>query len=130
MPPQFYALLLSALLGLIYLSVHGLYMRRSVGFRPGNSNRDNDPPLDLEAQRSKRAFVNYLESWPVFIAISTALAVAEITNLVLTVATAVWLLARAAYLPAYILGFGRTRSLIWVISIAALFVLLLAAWIG
>lgn len=129
MPPQFHALLLSALLGLVYLSVHGVTMRRSVGFRPDNANRDNDPPLDLSADRAKRAFANYRETWPVFLAISVAVALTGRSTPVIDLASGLWLGARALYLPAYLAGFGQARSLLWVISLAALVVMLIAAWL-
>lgn len=83
-------------------------------------NRDNPPDPSVIAGRLERAKDNLREALPIFLALALlALIKGGATS------TAIWgagifLLARIAYVPAYLSGLPLLRSLIWLVSIAGL----------
>nr|WP_316656696.1 MAPEG family protein [uncultured Gellertiella sp.] len=125
MAPEITVLLWSIVLAFVYLVIHGQIMRMQVGFRPDNSNRDHDPEPNLYSGRAMRALRNFLETYPVFIALVVVLALTHRSTGLTGWGAWIWLAARTLYLPAYIFGFGRSRSAIWMISLAGLGLMLI-----
>ena len=128
MTPELNVLLLSVLLAFVYLMTHASLLRRQIGFAKGNERRDSDPEPDLLAGRGIRAFRNFLETYPLFIALVVAISHTGHSSALTEWGAWIWLIARAAYLPAYIGGLGRPRSAIWGVSLIGLALMLIGAY--
>jgi uncharacterized MAPEG superfamily protein len=120
MAAELNVLLWSTVLAFVYLAVHGQLLRRQIGYAPENESRDNDPEPDLMAGRGIRAFRNLLETYPIFIALVVVTVLGERSSSLTQWGAWIWLIARAVYLPAYIIGLGRPRSAIWAVSMLGL----------
>ena len=97
----------------------GLDLRGIVG------NRDNPPALSTLAGRLERAKNNMLEALPLFLGIALlAVAKGREAGLVANAAS-VFLVARIAYIPAYVSGIPMLRSAAWLVGVASLLVM---AW--
>lgn len=127
MAAELTVLLWSTFLAFVYLGVHGYLLRRQIGYGAENANRDNDPAPDLLAGRGMRAFRNFIETYPVFIALTVVVVLADRSSALTVWGAWIWLVARAVYLPAYIIGVGRPRSAIWTVSLGGLALMFLGA---
>jgi uncharacterized MAPEG superfamily protein len=88
-------------------------------------DRDNAPPLSVIAGRLERAKDNMLEALPLFLGIALlAVAKGREAGLVANAAS-LFLVARIAYVPAYVSGVPMLRSAIWLVGVGSLFVM---AW--
>lgn len=97
----------------------GLDLRGIVG------NRDKPPALSTLAGRLERAKNNMLEALPLFLGIALlAVAKGREAGLVANAAS-VFLVARIAYVPAYVSGIPMLRSTAWLVGVASLLVM---AW--
>ena len=92
----------------------GLDLRGIVG------NRDNPPKLSVIAGRLNRAKNNMLESLPIFLALALLALVKGGDTGAVTRAASIFLIARVAYVPAYVSGIPMLRSLVWLVSVASL----------
>ena len=93
------------------------------------SARDRDPsrPMSDRTARLGRAFNNHFEGLILF---TIAVGVIQMSgqNSTFTAACAwAYLLARVAYVPAYAFGLRPHRSIIWMVSLVAIVLMLLAA---
>ncbi|MEZ5728482.1 MAG: MAPEG family protein [Burkholderiaceae bacterium] len=86
-------------------------------------NRDAPPDETLIAARLDRAKNNMLESLPVFLALALLAMIKGRETGVITQAALVFLVARAAYVPAYVSGIPGLRSAIWLVGVASLVVM-------
>lgn len=86
-------------------------------------NRDAPPDETLIAGRLDRAKNNMLESLPVFLALALLAMIKGRETGVITQAALVFLVARAAYVPAYVSGIPGLRSAIWLVGVAGLVVM-------
>lgn len=127
MAPESTILLWSVALAMVYLMTHGALMRLQIGLPLHNANRDHDPEPSLYSGRAIRAFRNFLETYPMFIALVVVIAMTQTSSPISVWGGWIWFSARVLYLPAYILGFGRTRSLIWVTSLVGLGLMFIGA---
>lgn len=80
-------------------------------------------------QRLARALRNLLETFPLFAAVALALAVTGRTGGMAALGAQIYVWARTAYLPLYVLGVPVARTLAWVASMAGI-VMMLAALLG
>jgi len=72
------------------------------------------------AGRAARALRNFQETYPAFVALALALAIAGRTGGSGETGAWLWLIARIVYLPLYLLGIPYLRSLCWCVSILGL----------
>ena len=81
------------------------------------SSRDEEIKTSIYLERSKRAFTNLLETFPIFIILLFLSIIKQVdfTNLGL-----LWLLLRLIYIPSYILGLKYIRTLVWMLSFVIL----------
>ncbi len=79
--------------------------------------------------RATRALANYVENLTPFIAVALALIVTQRTGGAGVPGATIWILARAIYIPVYLLGIKYARTAIWAISIVGL-VMMLSRLIG
>lgn len=90
-------------------------------------NRDAAAPdTGVAGQRADRAVRNILETYPVFAASALAVVVAGGSSGLSEAGAIIYVVARALYLPAYILPLGPIRSLIWGASMAGIALVLIA----
>ncbi|HSM99953.1 MAG TPA: MAPEG family protein [Rudaea sp.] len=83
-------------------------------------NRDNLPELSVIAGRLDRAKNNMLESLPIFLALALLALVKGSDTGAVTRAASIFLIARVAYVPAYVSGIPMLRSLVWLVAVASL----------
>lgn len=91
---------------------------RGVYFNAGP--RDDPKPLGRIAARAERAFANFKETWPIFIALALGLAVTGRSGGMAADGAWIWLFARIVYLPLYVLGVPYVRTLCFAVACAGL----------
>lgn len=113
-----------ALLSCFLIIVHifcpmfiGLFTTKDVSINYLFSSRDEEIKPSIYLERSKRAFTNLLETFPIFIILFflSMIKQVDVTNLGLF-----WLLFRLIYIPSYIFGLKYIRTLVWMISFVIL----------
>ena len=78
--------------------------------------RDEEPPLSLVGGRAARALANMHEALPVFLAIALLHVARASDDSIATSGAALFVVARAVYVPAYLVGWPGVRSTIWIVS--------------
>ncbi len=91
---------------------------RGVYFNAGP--RDDPNPLGRIAARAERAFANFKETWPIFLALALGLAITGRSGGPAATGAWVWLGARIAYLPLYVLGVPYVRSVAFGVAVVGL----------
>ncbi len=120
----------SVVLLIVYIVLQATTMTASVGMEYNASNRDaGREPRGVAAPRAKRALANYLETYPAFIALALALAITGKSGGAGATGAILWIVARALYLPIYVIGIPYIRTLAWAVSIVGL-VMMLARLMG
>ena len=113
-----------ALLACLLIIVHifcpmfiGLLTTKDVSINYLFSSRDEEIKPSIYLERSKRAFTNLLETFPIFIILFflSMIKQVDVTNLGLF-----WLLFRLIYIPSYIFGLKYIRTFVWMISFVIL----------
>lgn len=113
-------LIWSTLIGFLHISAQSMTLRMQERGKPYDANRDHEPALGLRAGRAARAFRNFLETYPLFIALVAASHLAGTADQATAWGAAAYLAGRVAYLPLYIAGIGPLRSLAWGVSLVGL----------
>ena len=113
-----------ALLTCLLIIVHifcpmfiGLFTTKDVSIDYLFSSRDEEIKASIYLERSKRAFTNFLETFPIFVILFflSMIKQVDIANLSLF-----WLLLRLIYIPSYVLGLKYIRTLVWMPSFIVL----------
>ena len=113
-----------ALLTCLLIIVHifcpmfiGLFTTKDVSIDYLFSSRDEEIKPSIYLERSKRAFTNFLETFPIFVILFflSMIKQVDIANLSLF-----WLLLRLIYIPSYVLGLKYIRTLVWIPSFVIL----------
>lgn len=81
---------------------------------------DNPGPVPAIAERYERARVNFHENFVIFVALALALEMTGNAGKLGVAAAALWLAARAIYLPLYAAGTPKIRTLVWSASMLGL----------
>lgn len=114
-------ILLALALYYTYLFVPALMLFGRVGLGAYMGSRDNDPTPTILQDRAKRAHRNYLENLPVFAALALLAMIAPETDTNLaTFGAAIFVIARAVYLPLYVMAVPAIRSATWIASLVGL----------
>ena len=113
----------------VYAAVLGIFMvilppslaYSRKGYRQWNAG-PRDTPFDMgpHADRARRAFANFMETYAFFAVFVVALALAHKSSAVSVGAAWVYLIARIVYIPLYLFGVKGIRSLVWAISLAGI----------
>ena len=114
-------LLASSILGLIQLmlAASGNVMQRGLAW--DLSARDKKmPDLTGVAGRLERAFKNFMETFPFFIAAIFLVQSTTLGNSLSATGAQVYFYSRVLYIPLYALGIPFVRSLVWTISMIGL----------
>jgi uncharacterized MAPEG superfamily protein len=121
---------LSAALWLVHVLVQATVGNVELPFGYLFTSRDKPAAAtSLLFGRATRALANYVENLTPFVAVALALIVTQRTGGAGAVGATIWILARIAYLPIYVLGIIYVRTLVWGISIIGL-VMMLGRLIG
>ena len=89
-------------------------------------NRDKLPEMSVVAGRLDRAKDNMLEALPLFLGLALLALVKGGDTSEVTGAAAIFLIARAVYVPAYVSGVPMLRSLVWLAGVASLVMMALS----
>jgi uncharacterized MAPEG superfamily protein len=120
----------SVILCFVHIVLQATTATMNFGIGYNLSPRDTaKEPRGLVASRLGRALKNYLETYPIFVALALALAVTGNTGGIGATGALVWIVARVIYLPVYASGIPGVRTLLWVISMVGL-VMMLARLMG
>ena len=104
--------------GLLQVFVAAGFATAQRGLKWNASNRDGETkPLTGAAARAVRANANFLETFPFFAAAVLGVVLAAKANARTTLGCEVYLGARLAYLPIYLLGIPYLRTLVYGVSI-------------
>lgn len=100
--------------------------RRQQGMVWAGGSRDEPRPVTGVAARLERAFSNYRETFPFFAAAALAACVAGKAQGLCLYGAALYVAARAVYLPLYASGVRNWRSAAWFLSFIGLILMLIA----
>ncbi|MCB1483113.1 MAG: MAPEG family protein [Rhodobiaceae bacterium] len=120
-------LVAACFLAFIQIGLYSFFAIRQWGAVYAAGPRDAGLELTGVPARLKRAYVNMLETLPIF---AIGVLVAHVTGKAddtTAMASQVYLAARIAYVPAYGFGFKWGRSVIWGVALIAILVILFEA---
>lgn len=117
----------SVVLGLVQIALAATCSVGQRGLGWAASARDEvKPPLSGIGGRLDRARANFLETFPLFVAVVLAAHLLQRHDNMTVLGAQLYFWARLAYVPAYVAGIPYLRTLIWAASIVGI-VLVLAA---
>jgi len=120
-------LMWSVVLGLVQVALAAACMVGQRGLGWTASPRDEvKPPLGGIGGRLDRARANFLETFPLFVAVVLAAHLLQRHDHLTVLGAQLYFWARLAYVPVYAAGIPYLRTLLWAASIAGI-VLVLAA---
>lgn len=119
--PILVLLALSVALLVFHISLQGMLATRELGSQWNAGPRDDArEPVGKLAGRAARASANYRETYPGFVALALALAVAGDPSGWGLVGAWLWFVARLVYIPLYLAGIPYIRSLVWLVALVGL----------
>jgi len=119
--PILMLLALSVALLVFHISLQGMLATRELGSQWNAGPRDDArEPAGKLAGRAARASANYRETYPGFVALALALAVAGDPSGWGLVGAWLWFVARLVYIPLYLAGIPYIRSLVWLVALIGL----------
>lgn len=119
--PILVLLALSVALLVFHISLQGMLATRELGSQWNAGPRDDaHEPVGKLAGRAARASANYRETYPGFVALALALAIAGDPSGWGLVGAWLWFVARLVYIPLYLAGIPYIRSLVWLVALAGL----------
>lgn len=114
-------------LGLVQLVLDAALMTQQRGLKWNTGARDGDPAaLTGAAARIRRAFRNFLETFPFFAAAVLAVVATGRTSADTALGAQLYFWARVAYVPLYAAGIPYVRTLAWAVSLWGLIKVLAA----
>jgi len=127
--PELTALALAGLLQAIQIALFAVAANLDVGPGHAMSARDRPPsrPMAERTGRIQRAMNNHFEGLILFTLAVVVVTFTKISTPFTTACSWVYLAARVAYVPAYVLGWRPGRSLVWAAGWLASVLMLLAA---
>lgn len=116
---------LSGVLVIVQMLLASVPRMLTFGFGWASGPRDATPGVVSErAGRADRAYRNLMETFPVFAAGAVAVVVADAAGAGTALGAWLYLLARVAYVPAYIFHVPLLRTLLWAVSIVGIVLVL------
>jgi uncharacterized MAPEG superfamily protein len=113
---EFTLLIWSTVLCGAYISTQALLYRIQHGFIYSATSRDNEPPPNMRTARGNKALRNFLETYPVFIALAVAIELSGRAEPLTQWGAHIWFWSRWVYLPLYVLGVPYLRTLVWCVA--------------
>lgn len=119
--PILVLLALSVALLVFHISLQGMLATKELGSEWNAGPRDDArEPAGKLAGRAARASANYRETYPGFVALALAVALAGDPSGWGLVGGWLWFIARLVYIPLYLAGIPYIRSLVWLVALAGL----------
>lgn len=115
-------LVCSGLLGLVHLLIVAQFSRQQYGLKWIGSARDEpQPPMTGVGGRLERAYRNFLETFPIFIAAVFAVTALNQSDFVSQWGAIAYFVGRLVYVPLYAAGVPVVRGLVWNIPTLGIF---------
>ena len=92
--------------------------------------RDDHMPLTGVAARLDRAFKNFMETFPFFVAAVFAAYLVAKTGPLTLWGSALYVASRALYAPLYAVGVSGLRSLVWLVSVVGIGMIVAAIFLA
>ena len=119
--PILVLLVLSVALLVFHVALQGMLATRELGSQWNAGPRDDArEPAGILAGRAARASANFRETYPGFVALALAVAIAKDPSGWDLIGAWLWFIARLVYIPLYLAGIPYIRSLVWLIALAGL----------
>lgn len=119
----------SSLLGILHLLIVAQFSRQQYGLKWIGSARDEArPPMSGIGGRLERAYRNFLETFPYFVAAVAVVAISGAADRVSASGAIAYFAGRLIYVPLYAAGIPVLRGLVWnipTLGILAMFATLL-----
>jgi uncharacterized MAPEG superfamily protein len=130
--PELTVLALAGLLQCVQVVLMAIPANRDLGPRYTMGPRDADRAGDLSplAGRLRRAMANHFEGLILFTLAVVVLELSDRNSNFTESCAWAYLVARIAYVPAYVMGLSPWRSVIWGFGFAATFAMIVAALLG
>lgn len=107
----------AVVLGLVHVLLAATLATAQRGLKWNVGNRDGEArPLTGFAARATRASGNFMETFVFFAAAVLAVVVAQRTSAGTAMGAQIYLWARVAYLPVYVIGIPYLRTLVWAVG--------------
>ena len=114
MTTELYVLALSIVLGLVHLTLATTLVTAQRGLAWNFSSRETEaPPLTGVTGRIHRAFENYKETFPFFLAAVVLVLMTQQSGQLSQIGAWTYLAARALYVAIYGLGITVIRTMVW-----------------
>ncbi len=115
---ELWILVLAAILGLVNVLLGAAAPYNRPGYFQWNAGpRDEAFDVGPIAQRLKRAFTNFMETYVFFAIIVICLNFSAKSDVVSVAGSSLYLVARIVYIPLYAFGIKGLRSAIWALSL-------------
>lgn len=118
----------STVLGLVYLVVQALFYQAQVGTALMVGSRDDIPDPEKIAARAARALRNFLETFPVFVALVAIVELGDKSDVLTQAGAGLYLAMRIAYLPLCLGGVPLFRSIVWNLATYGLVLMIAGVW--
>ena len=106
-------LLASTVLALVYVSAQGLIYKADVGNEATIGARDTMPEAGPLSGRAERALKNFLETFPVFVALVVVVEFTTRSDMLTQWGAGLYVGMRVLYLPLYLSGVRWLRTFSW-----------------
>ena len=115
---------------LLHAIAQGTTSALSKGFGWALGSRDETREQGVIAGRMQRAFVNLLETFPVFAVLALVLAVTERSSDLSATGAALYFWGRVVFVPAALSGIPLLRTCVWFVTVGGLCLMIYAALTG
>jgi uncharacterized MAPEG superfamily protein len=131
MTPELTALTLAALLQIIQFSLYAVPANMELGTGYTMSPRDREPTRQMSDRTARlgRAFDNHFQGLLLFAIAAVVIHTTGQSSTLTSTCAWIYLTARIAYVPAYVLGWNPVRSYIWFAGFLATTLMLIASLI-
>jgi uncharacterized MAPEG superfamily protein len=107
----------SVILGIVQILIAATLATQQRGLKWNIGNRNGEPkPLTGVAARAERASRNFLETFAFFAAAVLAVVLTKQSTAHTALGSQIYLWARVAYLPIYLVGIPYLRTVVWAVS--------------
>ena len=120
-------LVFACLLALVQMLLYAVPGVRQLGMGYALGPRDDGFKITGIAGRLQRAYLNHLETLPLFAIVVLVAHVAGKADATTAFASQLYLGARIAYVPAYASGIPWLRSIVWGVALAGILIILFKA---
>jgi len=128
-PAELKLLVVGVIVGVVQLFWAAAAARGQQDMKWAAGPRDEPMPISGVAARLERALRNFLETFPLFAAAVLAAAWAGKLGPLTLWGSALYVAARALYVPIYASGAYLVRSLVWFVAMAGLFMVIAAIFL-